>query len=73
MGCHALLQGTFLTQELNLHLLHLPHWQADSPPTVPPGNLAEEILLLITYIKCHEINSTGEYLTETLTELPESL
>ena len=27
MECHALLQGIFLTQELNLHLLH---WQADS-------------------------------------------
>ena len=30
VGCHALLQGIFLTQELNLHLLHdrqiLYHW-----------------------------------------------
>ena len=26
VGCHALLQGIFLTQELNLHLLYLFHW-----------------------------------------------
>ena len=32
VGCHALLQGIFLTQELNLHLLCLPHWQAGSLP-----------------------------------------
>ena len=30
VGCHALLQGTFLTQELNLCLLSLLHWQAGS-------------------------------------------
>ena len=29
VGCHALLQGIFLTQRWNLHLLH---WQADSLP-----------------------------------------
>ena len=31
--CHALLQGIFPTQELNVRLLN---WQADSLPTVPP-------------------------------------
>ena len=31
-GCHALLQGIFLTQGLNLHLLRLLLWQADSLP-----------------------------------------
>ena len=36
VGCHALLQGIFLTQELNMCLLHLLHWQADSL-TGPPG------------------------------------
>ena len=30
VGCHALLQGIFLTQGLNLCLLCLFHWQADS-------------------------------------------
>ena len=32
MGCHILLQGIFLTQWSNSHLLHLFHWQADSLP-----------------------------------------
>ena len=32
VGCHFLLQGIFLTQELNLPLLCLLHWQADSLP-----------------------------------------
>ena len=31
-GCYFLLQGIFLTQGLNLGLLHLLHWQADSSP-----------------------------------------
>ena len=31
-GCHALLQGIFPTQGLNLRLLHLLHWQAGSLP-----------------------------------------
>ena len=37
VGCHFLLQGIFLTQGFNLHLLCLLHWQADSLPLVPPG------------------------------------
>ena len=36
MGCHFLLQRIFLTQGLNLHLLH---WQVDSLSLAPPGNL----------------------------------
>ena len=32
VGCNFLLQGIFLTQGLNLHLLHLLHWQVDSLP-----------------------------------------
>ena len=31
-GVPFLLQGIFSTQGLNLHLLHLLHWQADSYP-----------------------------------------
>ena len=38
VGCHFLLQRIFLTQGLNLHLLCLLHWQADSLPLAPPGN-----------------------------------
>ena len=37
VGCHALLQGIFPTQGLNLHLLCLLHGQAGSLPLVPPG------------------------------------
>ena len=37
MGCHFLLQGIFPMQGLNLPLLHLLHWQADSLPLAPPG------------------------------------
>ena len=37
VGCHALLQGIFLTQRLNPHLLCLPHWQVGSLPLAPPG------------------------------------
>ena len=32
VGCHALLQGIFPTQGLNLHLLWLLHWQMGSLP-----------------------------------------
>ena len=35
MGCHALLQGIFLTQGSNSCLFHLLHWQASSLPLVP--------------------------------------
>ena len=37
VGCHALLQGTFLTQGSNLRLLCLLHWQVGSLPLTPPG------------------------------------
>ena len=37
MGCHALLQGIFLTPGSNLHLLCLWHWQAGSLPLAPTG------------------------------------
>ena len=38
VGCHALLQGIFPTQGLNLRLLCLLHWQASSLPLVLPIN-----------------------------------
>ena len=37
VDCHFLLQGIFLTQGLNPHLLRLLHWQVDSLPLAPPG------------------------------------
>ena len=35
VDCHFLLQGIFVTQGSNLHLLTLLHWQVDSFPLVP--------------------------------------
>ena len=37
VGCHALLQGIFLTQGLNRNLLCLLHWQMNSLSLQPPG------------------------------------
>ena len=39
VGCHALLQGIFLMQGLNPHLLRLLHWQVGSLPLASPGNI----------------------------------
>ena len=39
MPCCALLQGIFLTQGSNLHLLSLLHWQAGSWPWAEPAKL----------------------------------
>ena len=36
VGCHFLLQGIYLSQGLNPHLLHLLQWQAGSLPVAPP-------------------------------------
>ena len=40
VGCHAVLQGIFRTQESNLRLLCLLPWQASSSPLAPPGELS---------------------------------
>ena len=37
VGCHALLQGIFLTQGSNQRLLRLLHWQVGSLPLAPPA------------------------------------
>ena len=37
VGCHALLQGIFLTQGSNPHLLRFLTWQEGSLPLMPPG------------------------------------
>ena len=41
VDCHALLQGIFPTQGLNLGLLCLLHWHLGSLPLAPPGKLLE--------------------------------
>ena len=38
VGCHALLQGIFLTQRSNACLLHLLHWQACSLSKTPEAH-----------------------------------
>ena len=43
VGCHYLLQGIFLTQELNLHLLL---WQADPLPLSHQRGL---VVIIISY------------------------
>ena len=53
VACHDLLQGIFLTQRLNLCLLHLLNCQAGSSPLVPPGkprlnNDSQNIQVLIS-------------------------
>ena len=52
VGCHALLQGIFLTQGSNPHLLCLLHWQVGSLSLVPPGkprNHTIFVLLCLVY------------------------
>ena len=39
LSCHALLQGIFLTQGLNLCLLCLLHWEVSSLPLMPRWKL----------------------------------
>ena len=47
VGCRFLLQGIFLTWELNLHLLCLLHWQADSSTLAPPWKPLNQLLLFL--------------------------
>ena len=44
-GCHALLQGIFLTQGSNPHFLCLEHWQACSLLLTPPGKPSKTFTL----------------------------
>ena len=59
VGYHALLQGTFLTQGLNSHLLHLLHWQVGSLPLQPPGKpevtYTENQIISFFQIECHGV------------------
>ena len=49
VGCHALLQGIFLIQGSNPHLLCLLHWQAGSLPLVLPGKPALFLTDLLSF------------------------
>ena len=50
-GHHFLLQAIFPTQGLNLHLLCLLHWQADSLPLAPPGKPHTDYHGIISFMK----------------------
>ena len=50
VGYCFLLQGIFLTQGLNLHLLCLLHWQADSLPLCNLGSPLE-CFISVRYLK----------------------
>ena len=60
VGCHALLQGIFVTQGLNPCLFCLLHWQAGSLPLVPPGTPSSFNISLIR-LKPEEIFSLFHY------------
>ena len=44
VGCHALLQGIFQTQELNPRVLCFLHWQVGSLLLAPLGKQKDNIL-----------------------------
>ena len=50
VGCHAILQGIFLTQGLNLSLLCLLHWQMGSLPLAPTGKHIYIYMYIYMYI-----------------------
>ena len=54
VGCHALLQGIFLTQESNPHLFCILHWQAGSLPLASPqfSSVAQSCLTLSDPMDC---------------------
>ena len=58
MGCHSLLQGIFLTQGLNPHLLH---WQAGSLPLSHLGSQIRTPALFteITQMRPHPLEGPG--------------
>ena len=53
VGCHFLLQGIFLTQESNLCLLGLLHWQADSLPLSPLGSPNSQLPVALYTDSCY--------------------
>ena len=68
MGCHSLLQGIFLTQGSNPHLLHILPWQAGSLSLAPPGKCLD-IIHRHENIQRHEKGSSC-FLCVSLAESP---
>ena len=50
VGCPFLLQGMFLTQGSNPHLLCLLHWQVNSLPLVPSGSCMYAHVCVCVYV-----------------------
>ena len=76
VGCNFLFQGIFLTRGLNVHLLHVLIWQADSSLLCHLGSLLQKIhslnkCLLSPYCvrgsgeKHHKTATVSALLTET--------
>ena len=66
MGCHFLLQGIFLTQGLNPHLLH---WQGNCLPLSHLGSpvlTGGDIYLIISYLRNMEGGRKSVSQMETL-------
>ena len=61
VGYHALLQGIFLTQRLNLHLLGLLHWQAGSLSLAPPGKPSQRVQTSSYKIKIRDVMTNDKY------------
>ena len=57
LGCHAFLQGIFLTQGLNSHLLCLLLWQEGSSPLAPPGKPFAQLSVSFSF----SISPSNEY------------
>ena len=60
MGCHLLLPGAFQTRGVNLCLLHVFYWQADSLQLSHPGSLLTIVPTEITMI-CRKIWGLTKY------------
>ena len=59
VGYHSLLQGIFPTQGLNLHLLCLLHWQADSLLLVLPRiYIIMHIVFVVQLLSCVQLFAT---------------
>ena len=64
VGCHALLQGIFLTKGSNQHLLHHLPWEAGSFTLTPPGKPILSLLILnnTNTGHCHGDNHSYKFL-----------
>ena len=56
VGCHALLQGLFLTQGSNQSPFCLLHWQTGSIPLVPPGKPSDTLHFTQCYMSIKYIS-----------------